>query len=455
MAKPNILFIITDQQRADALGCVSDWVNTPNMDRIAAEGVRFTNCITNSPVCVPTRRTLATGLYCHNTGVWYNGNYSLTEDTPTWMRAIRDAGYRTSLFGKTHLNGADRAGDIRNVEYLLWAQGIDDIDETVGPRGCARTLCNMTEKWEEAGLWEPYKEDFAERFANVPWVVRPSALPLELYYDTYVGQRAKGYIESYDRDEPWFTWVSFGGPHEPWDTPEPYASMYNPGEMPAPLDGELREGERPEGVLDQRRRDTAADRSPDHIAAMRANYAGNVTLIDNQLGEIFAAIDARGEWDNTVIVFASDHGEMNGDFGMIYKSNFLNSAAKVPLLVKAPGVEGGKTCDAFVEWFDIGPTLVEAAGGEIDYPQHAMSLSPCLSDTDHRIREEALCEISNEVMVVNEKWKMAVNAEGQPYLLFDLETDPDESRNLAGLDDYREVETDLRLRMLERILQAQ
>ena len=91
MSQPNILLVMTDQQRWDALGCVTEWMETPNMDRIAAEGVRFSRCITNSPVCVPTRRSMATGLYCHNTGIWQNGGYSLGPDADTWMRAIRDA----------------------------------------------------------------------------------------------------------------------------------------------------------------------------------------------------------------------------------------------------------------------------------------------------------------------------------------------------------------------------
>ena len=104
MAKPNILLLMTDQQRADALGCSGGWVRTPHLDRVAREGVRFTNCVTNSPVCVPARVSLATGLYPHNTGIWHNVPYDLPADTPTWMQAIRAAGYRTSLFGKTHLH---------------------------------------------------------------------------------------------------------------------------------------------------------------------------------------------------------------------------------------------------------------------------------------------------------------------------------------------------------------
>ena len=187
MSKPNILLVMTDQQRWDALGCVQEWMQTPNMDRIAAEGVRFTQCIANSPVCIPTRRTMATGQYCHNTGVWYNGNTTLDPETPTWMNAIRRAGYRTSLFGKTHLNASH--GDVRKVEHLLRAQGIDDIDETVGPRVCARTLSHMTAEWDRLGIWDAYRDDYDERFSNVAHVVRPSTLGPEHYYDTYVGQK--------------------------------------------------------------------------------------------------------------------------------------------------------------------------------------------------------------------------------------------------------------------------
>ena len=104
MEKPNILFVMADQFRADAMGCSGEWVRTPNLDRVAAEGVRFTNCITTTPVCVPARFSLATGLYPHNTGVWNNGKHVLSRDLPTWMQAIRNAGYRTSVFGKTHFH---------------------------------------------------------------------------------------------------------------------------------------------------------------------------------------------------------------------------------------------------------------------------------------------------------------------------------------------------------------
>ena len=335
MSAPNILFLMTDQQRWDAMGSSGDWVRTPNLDRIAAEGVRFTQCITTTPVCVPARLTLATGRYPHSTAVWTHQPHTLKADADNWMGEIRKLGYRTSLFGKTHLH--PHVGDLREKEDLLHAWGLDDVDEIGGPRASTEVMSHMTAMWEQKGLLEEYRADVRERFANKPYVARASVLPLEDYYDVYVGQKAKQYLESYDRDEPWFCWVSFGGPHEPWDAPEPYASMYDPGAMPEAIADEFDEPCRPAGWLDHIRKGRfCPDFEEGDVGAMRANYAGNVTLIDDQIGEILAVIEARGELDNTVIAFTSDHGEMNGDHGLIYKMNFYDGALRVPLIIRVP-----------------------------------------------------------------------------------------------------------------------
>ena len=349
MARPNILFLMTDQQRWDAMGCSGEkkksacgssksedrvgfaWVQTPNLDHIASEGIRFTNCVTTSPVCIPTRLSLATGLYPHNTGVWDNMQHQMPVETPTWMRAVRDAGYRTSLFGKTHLHPHN--GDLREREGLMNAYGLDDVNEIGGPRASANVLSHMTAEWEAKGLWDAYRADYRERFSTKPHLVRPSTLGLENYADVYVGQQAKQYLQNYDREAPWCCWVSFGGPHEPWDTPEPYASMYDPEDMPPAIPPPAA-GERPLGHLDQLMERVNPTFEPGEIGRLRANYAGNITLIDTQIGDILDTIKARGELDNTIIVHTSDHGEMNGDYGLIYKSNFLNGAVRIPLLVR-------------------------------------------------------------------------------------------------------------------------
>ena len=443
---------MTDQQRADALSVVGGWVPTPNLDRLAGEGTRFTNCITTSPVCVPARLSLATGLYPHQTGVWKNQPSQPSPEQPTWMQRVRAAGYRTSLFGKTHLH--PHQGDLREREGLMNAYGLDDVDEIGGPRASARVLSHMTAAWQAAGVWETYRADYEERFRDKPHMVRPSPLGLEHYADAYVGQRALQYIEDYDRAESWCCWVSFGGPHEPWDAPEPYASLCDPATMPPPRAAPAGSEHRPRGDLD-RMIENAPDLSREDIATMRANYAGNVALIDEQIGQIFAAIERRGEWDETLVVLVSDHGEMNGDAGLMYKSNSLDGAGRVPLLVKRPGAVGGAVCAAPVEWIDIGPTLVEAAGGELDYPQFGRSLRPLLINPQNEHRAEAISEHAGEIMLLDREWKAALNARGEIYLLFDVQSDPNEAENLAGRPGYGALEGDLRRRLLERLVSTQ
>ncbi|MCZ7645179.1 MAG: sulfatase-like hydrolase/transferase [Planctomycetota bacterium] len=456
MSRPNLLLVMTDQQRADALGCAGGWVRTPNLDALAAEGVRFAHAVTTTPVCVPARVSLATGHYPHVTGVWNNRDYALPPEYPTWMQAVRAAGYRTSLFGKTHLH--PHTGDLREREHLLRAYGLDDIDEIGGPRASMRCGSHMTDAWQRAGLWEAYRADFKERFAKKPWTVRPSPLGLEHYYDTYVGTQAARYLERYERKEPWCCWVSFGGPHEPWDTPEPFASMYDPAAMPKPAAAPADSAPRPQGELDLKLARKPA-LTPGDVAAMRANYAGNVTLIDEQIGRIFETIRKRGEWEKTVVVFTSDHGEHNGDAGLIYKSTFLDGPVRVPLIVRTPetaqGPRGGAVHEAPAEWIDAGATLVEAAGGTYARRQFAKSLLPAVHDGTIAHRADALSEISGETMLLTPEWKIAVNAEDRPYLLFDRRNDPAESKNLAGNPEFAEVEHELRLRLQERVRASQ
>lgn len=458
--QPNILLIMTDQQRWDAMSCSGNWVRTPNMDRIASEGVQFTNCVTNSPVCIAARVSLATGLYPHNTGIWKNQTYLMPPDTPTWMQAVRDAGYRTSVFGKTHLHPHSEGADLRKREYLLHAYGLDDVDEIPGPRASRRVLSHMTALWQQKGLWAAYRADLENRFQNKPYVVRPTILGLENDADVYVGQQAKQYLTNYNREQPWFCWVSFGGPHEPWDAPEPYANMYDPNSMPPPIP-RIPKGNRPSGDLDSRMNTPRFNPQFEkgEVAKLRADYAGNVTMIDDQIGEILEAIHARGELDNTVIVVCSDHGEMNGDYGMIYKKNFLNSSVRIPFLVRTPDTLSNGAinhiCESPVEWMDIGPTLVELAGGKMNHHQFGKSLCPILDGSELKHREFAISQFSGETMLLNQEWKIALNTRNEPYLFFDVHNDPDETNNLAAVPKMKVLETELRSQILEHRSQTQ
>jgi arylsulfatase len=448
--KPNILFIMCDQLRADALGCTGNWVKTPNIDRIARDGVRFSNCVTNSPVCLPARISLATGRYPHNTGVWDNCPFELPEGTPTWMAAIRAAGYRTSLFGKTALHR--RGPDIRKFEHVLNSYGLDDVDEIRGPRASADTICHMTAHWDSLGLLEAFRKDIKERSGKNKTLVRPSPLPLVEYYDVYVGQQAKNYLRNYKRAEPWFCWVSFAGPHEPWDTPEPYASMYRADDMPEPIKRPQVRAHGPKGELDQKF--TESPGKIDNARELRASYAGKVTLIDDQIGEILKQIESRGELDRTVILFTSDHGEMNGDYDLIHKSNFLNPAVRIPLIASTPEMKGsslsGKIIDSPVELFDAGPTLSDFAGARIGYRHFARSLAPLLQDPNADHRAFGMSELLHEIMYLDREWKLMLNRDREPYRLFDVKKDPHEMEDLMGQKEHEDLIAELKRKVLDR-----
>ncbi|HET8665578.1 MAG TPA: sulfatase-like hydrolase/transferase [Nocardioides sp.] len=447
--QPNLLFLMPDQMRWDAMSCVSGWVDTPNLDRIAAEGVRFHHAYTNSPVCIPARAALVTGRYAHQTGVWGNSSGMLSYSERTWMQSVRNAGYATSLFGKSHLHRHE--GDLRDREHVMHEWGFDEVDEIGGPRAMTRVSCRLTDLWREAGVFEAYMEDMESRFADKPWVVRPSPLPLELYPDVYVARRAGEHLRAYDGDRPWMCWVGFSGPHEPWDTPHPYAGTVDPASMPPPLRAEQGAADRPRGSLDRREQN---DLDPDEVAALRADYAAQMKLIDDQVGELLRVIEDRGELDRTVIVLASDHGEMNGDFDLLYKQNFLNPAARIPLVVRIPGGRSGWVCDDPIELMDVGATLVELAGGEQLPTSQARSVATRVLGGRKRGRKSALSEHAREVMVATREWKMAVNSWGAPYLLYDLESDPDELRNLAGLPEYAEQTSQMQDMMLRRLVRS-
>ena len=453
--KPNILLIMCDQLRGDALGCTGNWVKTPHIDRIASEGIRFTNCVTNSPVCLPARISLATGRYPHNTGVWDNCPYELPENTPTWMAAIRDSGYRTSVFGKTALH---RGGpDLRKFEYKLRSYGLDDVDEIRGPHATVDVICHMTERWKSLGLLEAFRKDMKERGGKNRTLVRPSALPLAEYYDVYVGQRAKEYLSSYKRAEPWFCWVSFAGPHEPWDTPEPFASMYRPEDMPDPIPRPAPQGKRATGELDRRFAESPAG-GIRNAKELRASYAGKVSLIDDQVGQVMSEIERRGELDRTVILFTSDHGEMNGDYDLIHKSNFLNPAVRVPFIISTPETrkspQAGAINQSPVEWFDAGPTLAEAADAKLNYTQFARSVVPSLQNSQTEHRGFAISELLEEVMYLDRDWKLMLNRKREPYRLFDVKNDPREMNDLIGAGDHGHLIEELKAKVAERLKQT-
>jgi arylsulfatase len=439
MKTPNVLLIMADQFRHDAIGCVNGWMKTPNLDRLCQSGIRFVNTFSNSLECVPARFSLATGLYPHQTGIWENMAITLSPDFANWMQAVAAAGYRTSLFGKTHLHRTKH--DLRKGLPLMHAYGFQTVSETTGPPGNARVLSDMTAAWQSRGVWDEYKADADARSPYVPY---PSPLPLDLYYDVYVPQAAKHYLSGLPEGGPWFCCVSFGGPHPPYDTPEPYASLYRPEEIPPPTP-RMRDADEVRGLLHNAfsggRR--SPDLSPHEVSVVRASYAGAVTLIDEQIGDVLSAVEARGEIDNTLIIFTSDHGEMDGDQRLFGKRTALDPAAKVPLIVMPPGSGTHGISTALVELMDVGATVADYAGAHLPALSNARSLRSLLEGRTKEHRDFALSELEEHHIVVTPRWKAEFNRRLRPTLLLDRQNDPHELYDLSRESSTEAVRAEL------------
>lgn len=430
--KPNILLIIADQFRADALGCVGGHNWTPNLDSLAARGCLFESAFAGAPVCVPSRLSLATGAYPHQFGIDKNKHTTLNPDRPNWMRAVREAGYATSVFGKTHLHPK---GDLFEAAQLIHAYGFDAVREIPGPHALASTKCALTELWSERGVWDEYRRDLEDRLANQPFVARASPLPLDLYYDAYVGALARAHLRATSAATPWFCCVSFPGPHEPWDAPEPYARLHAPSAMPAPR---KRTFEGTGSVFEQlfNSQVKSANMSATDVAALRANYAGEVSLIDHEIGTIVDLLAERGETDNTLVIFTSDHGEMNGDYGLIYKANFSDPALRVPLIVTPPRASRARTSAALVELMDVGATIADYASAALPAESFARSFRDVVEGRSSSHREFAISEFDGHICIVTAELKVEFDRARQPVLAFDRLCDPNETTDVSKLANY-------------------
>lgn len=452
--KPNILILMPDQMRADCVGAAgNDAIATPNIDRLAREGVLFTQCCTSSPLCMPARASFISGQYPHSHHIWRNEG-RLPADYQSLFSRLREAGYRTAHIGKSHYY-PHQGQHLRDEEPYMHARGFDDVHETTGPWATVGTRSYMTDRWQELGLLEAFRADYgrrreARRKGEV--AVWPSPLPEEEFLDSYIGRVAVEYLSGLDSDQPFCVFVGFGGPHEPWDAPGSYATMYRPEDMPAAIEPG-RAGEWvPEHVAGAMNATGHVGLTEEAIARLRANYYGKISLIDMWIGRILEVIDRRGWADNTLVMLWSDHGEMLGDHGRLYKSVFYESALRVPLIMRWPGkAEGGRVCDGLVSTVDLAPTILEAAGAEDEGDWQGMSVWRILDGEDEG-RQVVFSEIGDgplgNVMVRTRRWKYVVDRDGRGVMLFDLHEDPQERENLLGHPDFAHIEREMRDRLL-------
>lgn len=446
--RPNVLFIMSDQHRFDYLGCAdAAFLNTPNLDRLAGSGLRFTTCITNAPVCAPARIGLAAGLQPTRLGSLGNESF-LPASTRTYYQRLRDAGYRVGCVGKLDLAKPDRYNGRDGDRPCLFAWGFTHPMECEGKMHAGSSpepLGPYGLYLQRKGLYETFHKDYRAR-AKTGWVKNAShdsLLPTEDFEDSYVGRNAAQWIENIPDDFPWHLFVSFVGPHDPFDPPAEFAERYRdvevPQAVPAETDGKPRW---------LRRR--VLDIEPPEVAVTRRQYCGAVELIDHQIGQILSALEKRGMADNTYVIYSSDHGEMLGDLGIYKKSVAYEPALRVPLLIAGPGIESGVS-DALVELIDLNPTICELAGLPPQENIDAISVVPLLRGTATEHRTETISALHNFRCIRTERFKFIDNY-NDVHELYDLVEDPHELRNIAA--DKPDVVKDLRGRMNERFMEG-
>lgn len=398
-----------------------------------------------------------TGRYPHVNGAVSN-HTAMGENEVTLGEYFRKAGYRSVGVGKLHMFAQKER---------------DSFDETMisgGQQSDAESpecLHEDYKQWLKAnGYWEAAEAAYAIHATDQYWAdfqANVNPIPAEAYIDSWVGARAVEAIRKQDRDQPLFLFVGLPNPHMPFDCPEPYASMYDPDDMPIPttfhepLDNKplLQASFKREGRRVNYERMTEAK-----LQQAMAYYYGSVTLVDDQVGKIVAALKSQEIYEDTVIVFCSDHGELLGHFGMLTKSIdeypiLYDVGLKVPLIVRDPGASDGVVVERSVELMDVCPTLLDCAGQDIAPEIQGMSLRDAVWGGDAPERDYVFSESGAVKMIRGERYKL-VHYPGQVYgELYDIVEDPEEIRNLYDDVSHRETRERLTRDLLDRLIHTE
>jgi len=425
MKKKNVLLIFTDQQRFDTIAAAGNpHIKTPNLDRLCREGTRFSAAYTPSPVCVPARCSMHYGQYPMTTGCFEN-NYSMPDDRPSVADALTAAGYRTHAIGKRHFTPDPQAprgfqtlekqeeivGDVGNDDYLQYLEA-NDCGYAVEPYGVRG---------------EAY---YVPQISNLPPQHHPTQWTADRTIEFLKTRNSK--LEA-GNSEPFFLFSSIIHPHPPFSPPTPWHKLYRGPDMPLPKMAEDNESLYLYTNYRQNRykgRDAGRDLRLHQL--IKSYYWASISFIDYQVGRMLDTLEESGQLDNTLIIFASDHGEFLGDYNCFGKRSFLDSAARVPMICRLPGTfEAGAVCDTPVSLVDIMPTAlaagncVAAVDGE-DLAKIADGTSSREVVFGHYQGAEA-----GIYMAVSKEWKYIWSAADNKELLFDRIKDPDELRNRA------------------------
>ncbi len=422
--KPNIIFIMPDQLRADFLSCYgATFIDTPHIDSLARRGVRYERAYSTSPVCVPARAALLTGLDAIKNGVTDNGQWlrpDLAEcGLKTGPELLVEGGYYTGAVGKMHFYPWDINLGFQykvGAEDKRWLHVRDDYYHFLKERGYRKYHGNEH---------EGYYENRGAIINKIPW---------EYSVDHFVVQEACRFIRNYGDETPFAMMVGFPGPHCPYDPNPEFLEGIDLAAMPAAIpevEGDA-PGVRQNNIAGNRRPWNGVDYTEftaAHKQKIRLHYAALVKQIDYEVGEILAALRQKEILDETIIIFASDHGDYLGDHNLIGKGTFFETSIKVPLIVHIPWATEGTVGENLVALGDVTATLLQFGGCE--RPDYMDSIPlPALDMPQQEGRDYIIGMVSGGWMIYDGVWKLCKYATGE-ILLFNLAEDPTEQHNLA------------------------
>ncbi|OAQ51568.1 hypothetical protein HTG_16050 [Natrinema mahii] len=465
-SRPNVLFVLTDQERYDASAPDGPPVETPTIDALSSEGVRFQQAVTPISICSSARASLLTGLFPHGHGMLNNCHEpdaireDLPDGLPTFSEELVAAGYDLTYTGKWHA-GRDRTPADFGFSYLGGSDTHhDDIDEAF--REYRRERGTPVDEADlEAEIYtgaDPRDGD------EGTFVAAKTTVDVEETRAYFLAERTIDAIESHadgDRDGPFFHRTDFYGPHHPYVVPEPYASMYDPDDIEPPDSyAETYEGKPRvhENYLAYR---GVAGFEWELWAEALAKYWGFLTMIDHQLERILAALDDHGLADETVVVHASDHGDFAGSHRQFNKGPLMyDDTYRIPLQIRWPGVTDGATCETPVHLHDLAATFLEIADVPAPESFDARSLVPLLENggeppaalewPDSTFAQYHGDEFGlySQRMVRTAAYKYVYNGPDIDEL-YDLEADPAELQNLIDHPEYADARREMRERLIE------
>jgi uncharacterized sulfatase len=484
--RPNFLFITSDQQHWSTLGCLNPEIKTPNLDRLAEQGVLFSRAYCTNPTCTPTRASLITGKYPSQHGAWSLGT-KLPESEHTVGEDFQAAGYRTALVGKAHFQPLKGTDEYPSLESYPIMQDLEFWRGFHGPFygfehvELARNHTHEAHAGQHYAIWMEDNgcKNWRDYFVAPTGTKDPDTrhkwhIPEEFHYDTWIAERTNALMQQYAQNgENFFLWASFFDPHPPYLVPEPWDTMYDPASLTVP---QVTEGEHeknpphfqmtqtenpdfspwqePEGKGMHGFQSHLHDRKK--LAADIAVYYAMVSLMDKYIGVILDKLDELGLADNTVVVFTTDHGHFYGQHGLIAKGAFhYEDMINVPMLARWPGrIPAGERCDALQSLVDLPQTWLSMAGIQAPRTMVGVDQTAVWRGDRPDAREHVIVENHHQPTTihtktyVDDRYKLTVYYNREYGELFDLKEDPGEVNNLWDEPEAKDLKAELTRKLL-------